>query len=198
MNLALPGPTLIVAAAALAAALAGCSSTPVSPTAAAAPAGTAAQPLAAGAAPARAGIAPGSGVAAGGQSTVATVQAAPAATAPADAAAPTKSVFFAFDDAGIGADYTPVIEQHGRWLGAHAGATVRVEGNTDERGSSEYNLALGQKRADALKKMLTLLGAREEQVEAVSLGEEKPRAQGSSDEAFAENRRDDILYGGEY
>ena len=73
-----------------------------------------------------------------------------------------------------------------------------IQGNTDERGSREYNIALGQKRADAMKRMLLLLGAREEQVESVSLGEEKPKAQGSSEEAYAENRRDDILYGGEY
>ena len=73
-----------------------------------------------------------------------------------------------------------------------------VQGNTDERGGREYNLALGQKRADAVKKMLILLGAKEEQIEAVSLGEEKPKAQGSNDEAYSENRRDDILYQGEY
>ncbi|MFN7888609.1 MAG: OmpA family protein, partial [Betaproteobacteria bacterium] len=68
------------------------------------------------------------------------------------------------------------------------------EGNTDERGSREYNLALGQKRAEAVKRALLLLGVTEVQVETVSFGEEKPRAQGSTEEALAENRRADIVY----
>ena len=73
-----------------------------------------------------------------------------------------------------------------------------IQGNADERGSREYNLALGQKRADAIKKMLTLLGAREEQVESVSLGEEKPKNEGQNEAAWAENRRGDMLYSGEF
>jgi peptidoglycan-associated lipoprotein len=73
-----------------------------------------------------------------------------------------------------------------------------IQGNTDDRGSREYNLALGQKRADAIKKMLTLLGAREEQVESVSLGEEKPKNEGQNEAAWAENRRGDMLYTGEF
>lgn len=73
-----------------------------------------------------------------------------------------------------------------------------IQGNTDERGGREYNLALGQKRADAMKKMLVLLGAREDQVESVSLGEEKPKNEGQSEAAFAENRRGDMLYSGEF
>jgi peptidoglycan-associated lipoprotein len=73
-----------------------------------------------------------------------------------------------------------------------------IQGNTDERGSREYNLALGQKRSDAIKSMLTLLGAREEQVESVSLGEEKPKNEGHDDAAWAENRRGDMLYSGEF
>ena len=72
-----------------------------------------------------------------------------------------------------------------------------IQGNTDERGSREYNLALGQRRADAMKQMLLLLGAKEVQIESVSLGEEKPRAQGSTEEVYAQNRRGDILYAGE-
>ena len=75
---------------------------------------------------------------------------------------------------------------------------VRIEGNADERGTREYNLALGQKRADSMKKMLTLLGAGEDQVEAVSLGEEKPKNEGADDAAWAENRRGDMLYSGEF
>ena len=71
---------------------------------------------------------------------------------------------------------------------------IRDRGNTDERGSREYNLSLGQKRADAVKRSLTLLGAREDQIESVSLGEEKPKNDGHDDSAWAENRRTDILY----
>ena len=73
-----------------------------------------------------------------------------------------------------------------------------IQGNTDDRGSREYNLALGQKRADAIKQMLTLLGAREDQVESVSLGEEKPKNEGQNETAWAENRRGDMLYSGEF
>ena len=75
---------------------------------------------------------------------------------------------------------------------------ILIQGNTDERGSREYNIALGQRRADGVKKMMILLGVNEVQIEAVSLGEEKPRAQGSTEDAWAQNRRSDILYPGEY
>ena len=74
---------------------------------------------------------------------------------------------------------------------------MTIQGNTDERGSREYNLALGQKRADAVKQMMTLLGAPAAQIETVSFGEEKPRAQGATEQAWAENRRADIVYQGE-
>jgi peptidoglycan-associated lipoprotein len=73
-----------------------------------------------------------------------------------------------------------------------------IQGNTDERGSREYNVGLGQRRSDGVKKMLVLLGAREDQVEAVSLGEEKPTDAGHDESAWAKNRRSDILYQGEY
>jgi peptidoglycan-associated lipoprotein len=109
-----------------------------------------------------------------------------------------RSVYFDLDSFSVKDEFKPLVEAHAKYLRENATAKVLVQGNTDERGSREYNLALGQKRADAMKKMLILLGAKEEQVESVSLGEEKPRAQGSTDEAFAENRRDDILYSGEY
>ena len=109
-----------------------------------------------------------------------------------------RSVYFDLDSFTIRDEFKPLVEAHAKYLRENPAAKMLIQGNTDERGSREYNLALGQKRADAMKKMLILLGAREEQVESVSLGEEKPKAQGSSDEAFAENRRDDILYGGEY
>ena len=80
---------------------------------------------------------------------------------------------------------------------ATAIARVTIQGNTDERGSREYNIALGQKRADAIKRMMTLLGAQETQVETVSFGKEKPRNPGHDEAAWAENRRGDIMYAGE-
>ena len=72
-----------------------------------------------------------------------------------------------------------------------------IQGNTDERGSREYNLALGQRRADAVRQAMAVLGVTERQMEPVSLGEERPRASGSTEAAYAENRRADILYDGE-
>jgi peptidoglycan-associated lipoprotein len=73
-----------------------------------------------------------------------------------------------------------------------------IQGNTDERGSREYNVGLGQRRSDGVKKMLILLGARENQIESVSLGEEKPQDDGHSEQSWSKNRRSDMLYGGEY
>ena len=73
-----------------------------------------------------------------------------------------------------------------------------IQGNTDERGSREYNISLGQKRSEGVKKMMQLLGAREDQIESVSLGEEKPRSEGHDEAAWAQNRRSDVLYQGEY
>ena len=109
-----------------------------------------------------------------------------------------RSVFFDYDRHDIKDEFKPLVEAHAQYLRGNPGAKMLIQGNTDERGSREYNLALGQRRADALKHMLLLLGAREVQIESVSLGEEKPRAQGSTEEAYAQNRRGDMLYGGEY
>ena len=108
-----------------------------------------------------------------------------------------RSVYFDFDSFNVKDEYKPTIEAHGRYLQQNRSARMTVQGNTDERGSREYNIALGQKRADAVKRMLTLLGAQESQVESVSFGKEKPRAQGHDESSYAENRRDDILYAGE-
>jgi peptidoglycan-associated lipoprotein len=109
-----------------------------------------------------------------------------------------RSVYFDLDSFTIKDEYRPLVEAHAKFLRENGSAKILIQGNTDERGSREYNLALGQKRADAMKRMLMLLGVKEDQIESVSLGEEKPKAQGSSEDAYAENRRDDILYGGEY
>ena len=109
-----------------------------------------------------------------------------------------RSVFFDLDSFAIKDEAKPLVQAHARYLRDTPAAKMLIQGNTDERGSREYNLALGQRRADSLKKMLVLLGAKDEQIESVSLGEEKPRSQGASDEALAENRRGDMLYAGEY
>jgi peptidoglycan-associated lipoprotein len=109
-----------------------------------------------------------------------------------------RSVYFEFDRYDVRDEYRPLIEAHARYLRDNAQAKMLIQGNTDERGSREYNLALGQRRSEAIKRMLMLLGAQENQVEAVSLGEEKPKAPGTDEAAWSQNRRGDILYQGEY
>ena len=109
-----------------------------------------------------------------------------------------RSIFYDFDRYDIKDEYKALIEAHAKYLRDNPRAKMLVQGNTDERGGREYNVALGQRRSEAVKRMLLLLGAKEDQVESVSLGEEKPRIQGSSEDAYAQNRRSDILYGGEY
>src|SRR5262245_11788252 len=109
-----------------------------------------------------------------------------------------RQVFFEFDKFDIKDEYRPLVEAHAKYLRENPGAKMLIQGNADERGSREYNLALGQKRSDNLKKMLMLLGAREAQLESVSLGEEKPSCVDHSEGCWAKNRRDDMLYSGEY
>lgn len=106
------------------------------------------------------------------------------------------SIYYDFDRYDIREEFTPLVEAHAGFLMQHADLKARVEGNCDERGSTEYNLALGQRRADSVKKALVLLGVPANRVEAVSYGEEKPKAQGHDEEAYAENRRSDISYPG--
>lgn len=105
-----------------------------------------------------------------------------------------RSVFHSFDSDAIQNENKAIIQAHAKYLADNPGRKVRVEGNTDERGSSEYNLALGQRRANGVKKMLILGGADANQVEAVSFGEEKPRATAHNESAWAQNRRTDIVY----
>ena len=109
-----------------------------------------------------------------------------------------RSVYFDYDKFDIKPEYKELVAAHAKYLAANKGTKILIQGNTDERGSREYNLALGQKRSDAVKKALSLLGVREEQLESVSLGEEKPKAEGNDETAYAENRRADILYSGEF
>ena len=94
-------------------------------------------------------------------------------------------------------EYRATVQAHAQYLRDNAAAKVLLQGNADERGSREYNLALGQKRADSVRSAMTLSGAKDSQIEAVSLGEEKPRATGHDEASWAENRRTDIRYQGE-
>jgi peptidoglycan-associated lipoprotein len=107
-----------------------------------------------------------------------------------------RSVYYDFDMYSIREEFQPMIEAHAKFLRDHKDMRVRVEGNCDERGSREYNLALGQRRADAVKRAMVLLGVQARQIETVSFGAEKPRVEGSNEEAWAENRRSDIVYVG--
>ncbi len=109
-----------------------------------------------------------------------------------------RSVYFDFDKFDIKDEFKPLIEAHAKFLRENASAKMLIQGNADERGSREYNVGLGQRRSDAVKKMLTLLGARESQIESVSLGEEKPTCTEHNEGCWQKNRRDDMLYGGEY
>lgn len=105
-----------------------------------------------------------------------------------------RSVYYAFDSNVVQDADKPVVQAHARYLAQNPGRSVRLEGNADERGSNEYNLALGQRRADAVKKMLMLGGVKDSQIEAASYGEEKPRASGHDEALWAQNRRTDLKY----
>ena len=105
-----------------------------------------------------------------------------------------RSIYFDFDSFTIKDEFRPVVEAHAKFLVANKARRVVVQGNTDERGSREYNLALGQKRSEAVRRALISLGVADAQIEAVSFGEEKPKATGTDEAAFAENRRADLAY----
>ena len=105
-----------------------------------------------------------------------------------------RSVYFDYDQYTVKEEYRALVEAHGKFLAANPDRKVTIQGNTDERGGSEYNLALGQKRAEAVRRAMALAGARDSQLGAVSFGKEKPKASGSDEAAWAENRRADIAY----
>ena len=109
-----------------------------------------------------------------------------------------RSIFYDFDKFDVRDEYRGLVEAHAKYLRDNPGAKMLIQGNTDERGSREYNVGLGQRRSDGVKKLLMLLGAKESQIESVSLGEEKPRSEGHDEQAWTQNRRCDILYNGEY
>ena len=108
-----------------------------------------------------------------------------------------RSIYFDFDESVIKDQYRPIIEAHAKYLQVNKNARVTLQGNTDERGTREYNIALGQRRADAVKQMMILLGAQEIQIETVSFGKEKPRREGHDETSWSENRRVDIVHAGE-
>lgn len=113
-----------------------------------------------------------------------------AAKAPAAA----RIVYFDYDSFVVKPEFQSLIETHAKFINANKSSRVMVEGHTDERGGREYNLALGQKRAEAVRQSFKLLGVAESQIEAVSFGKEKPAVAGTSDEALAKNRRAEINY----
>ncbi len=105
-----------------------------------------------------------------------------------------QSIYFAFDSYSVPADAQAEVQMHARYLSLHPQARVTLEGNTDNRGGREYNLALGQKRSESVKARLQLLGVSADRMESVSFGKEKPRALGNDEAAYQENRRVDIKY----
>jgi peptidoglycan-associated lipoprotein len=108
-----------------------------------------------------------------------------------------REIFYDYDSFTVKDEYKPLLEAHAAYLKQNRNARIKVEGNTDERGSREYNLALGQKRSESVKRVLTLLGVSESQIDTVSFGEEKPRNPASTEAAYSENRRCDLSYAGE-
>jgi peptidoglycan-associated lipoprotein len=173
-------PTKTFALLAIMSALAACSSTPIKETPPAAP--VAAQPVAQAPAP----MLPA-------ESKVTEV-ALPAYLDPNNPISTQRSVFFDFDNYSIKSEYDPVIERHGKYLTTQPSLAVKLEGNSDERGGAEYNLALGQKRAEAVLKALKVYGVNDSQMEAVSWGKERPKALGHDEAAWSQNRRVDIMY----
>ena len=108
-----------------------------------------------------------------------------------------RSVYFDFDSNAVKDEYRGLVTAHSRYLADKRDSRIRIEGNCDERGSREYNLALGQRRAEAVKKVMTVLGVNDGRIETTSYGEEKPAAQGHDEASWAQNRRADIKYAGE-
>ncbi len=105
-----------------------------------------------------------------------------------------RSIYFGFDSYDVSPEYAAVVEAHAKWLADHPNVRITVQGNTDERGGREYNLALGQKRSEAVRQRMQLLGVSGDRVEAVSFGKEKPVAEGHDEASWSQNRRADIVY----
>lgn len=105
-----------------------------------------------------------------------------------------RSVYFDFDSHVVKPEYNDILAAHAKFLNAHKDQNILVQGNTDATGGTEYNLALGQRRAEAVRRALGALGVNDSQIEAISLGKEKPIALGNDEASYAENRRGDIVY----
>ena len=105
-----------------------------------------------------------------------------------------RTIYFAFDSSDVPGSGRAVIEAHARYLSEHPGALITLEGHADERGSREYNIALGEQRADAVRRLMTLLGAADPQIRTISYGEERPAADGHDESAWGLNRRVEIVY----
>jgi peptidoglycan-associated lipoprotein len=140
--------------------------------------------------PPAAGSAPGATT----QSSVAPVAADPAGATVAGPANVARIIYFDYDSYVVKPQFQSVIDGHAQFLKANPARRVSIEGHTDERGGREYNLALGQRRSEAVRRALGLLGVPDAQVEAVSFGKEKPQATGSDEAAWAQNRRAEIVY----
>ena len=136
----------------------------------------------------------GAGTGGAGQSSVAGVDASQGNTNAAGPQGVSQVVYFDFDSFVVRASDRQVVEAHARFLQANKNRRVTLEGNTDERGGREYNLALGQKRAEAVRRSLNLLGVGDGQIEAISYGEEKPASAGASEDAYSKNRRVEFKY----
>ena len=118
---------------------------------------------------------------------------------PIDATGPLgkRVIYFAYDSYDVSPEYQPVVAAHAGYLASHGGRAVTLEGHGDERGSSEYNIALGEQRARAVARLMELQGVAEEQMQIVSYGEEKPASSGHDETAWRQNRRVEIHYAGE-
>lgn len=134
---------------------------------------------------------PGSGAGAGDGSATGTVM---DPFNPQSPLAQQRSVYFEYDSYVVPEQYRNVVEMHSSYLTANSQQKVRIEGHADARGGSEYNLALGQRRSNAVARMMTLMGVRADQLETISFGKERPKAPGNTEADYAENRRADVNY----
>jgi peptidoglycan-associated lipoprotein len=137
--------------------------------------------------------APAAAPAAAGRA-VAPVEIRSADSAGAGPAGVARVIYFDYDSFTVRSEFQSAVDAHSRFLTSNKARKIAIEGHTDERGGREYNLALGQKRAEAVRRSMTLLGVAESQIEAVSLGEEKPAQTGSTEESYARNRRAEVNY----
>ena len=109
----------------------------------------------------------------------------------------TRIVYFDFDSNVVKDEYRAMIQAHAKYMTENRSASLRIEGHTDERGSREYNIALGNRRAESVKKILVVLGVQEGRIEIISFGEEKPVEAGHDEASWAKNRRAELKYKGE-